>query len=158
WFGAHRDPQLPAHGYIRNCQWQVSNYHEGINYSELLLVPASSAGTGFSGQAELSLRVRIGLELELLLTTGNTGDSAFHFTCALHSYFRIKDIQETRLFGLQGEYSDKTRNWAILPTPEPYTFSEETDRIHLQPAADVDIECLSQNTRVHSSGHDSVVV
>ena len=158
WFGAHRDPQLPAHGYVRNRQWQLSECHEGINYSEFLLVPESASCTGFAGQADLSLRLRIGLDLELLLTTSNTGDTAFQFTCALHSYFRVTDIEATRLHGLQGEYSDKTRDWAILPSPEPYVFSEETDRIHLQPAADVDIECLSQHTRVHSSGHDSVVV
>ena len=160
WFGAHKqDSTQPAHGYARTRHWRLLDAQENTEQTVLLLQAQDSSGPGFSGTARLQLRVSIGSSLELQLLTTNTGDKIFPLAGALHTYFAVDDIRTTQLEGLHGEYSDKTRDWAHLATQAPYGFSEETDRIHLQPSPRVDIVCGSAaRTRVESSGHDSIVV
>jgi glucose-6-phosphate 1-epimerase len=160
WFGAHKqDATQPAHGYMRTRQWRLIEANAGADQTVLLLQAEDSSGPGFPGTARLQLRVSVGSTLELQLLTTNIGNAAFPLYCALHTYFAVDDIRQTQLEGLQGEYSDKTRDWAHFSTPVPYGFSEETDRIHLQPAPLVDIvQGSGARTQVASSGHDSIVV
>lgn len=160
WFGAHKQQTgLPAHGYARTRQWRLVEACESAEETVLLLQAEDSTGPGFSGAARLQLQISIGSSVELQLLTINTGQHAFPLSCALHTYFAVDDIHRTQLEGLQGQYSDKTRDWAHFATPVPYGFSEETDRIHLQPSAQVDIvQGTRARTRVASSGHDSIVV
>lgn len=160
WFGAHKhDSTQPAHGYVRTRQWRLVESQESAEQTVLLLQAEDSSGPGFPGAARLQLRVSVSTNLELQLLTTNTGDIAFPLYCALHTYFAVDDIRQTQLEGLHGEYSDKTRDWAHFATPLPYGFSEETDRIHLQPSPNVTIvQNSGARTRVGSSGHDSIVV
>lgn len=160
WFGAHKqDSTQPAHGYARTRQWRLIESQESVEQTVLLLQAEDSSGPGFSGTARLQLRISIGSHLELQLLTTNIGNAAFPLCCALHTYFAVYDIRQTQLEGLTGEYSDKTRDWGHFATPVPYGFSEETDRIHLQPSPLVEImQDSGARTRVESSGHDSIVV
>lgn len=160
WFGAHRQQAgLPAHGYIRTRQWRLVDATATDAATVLLLDAADTHGPGFAGEARLQLQVSIGAQLQVALITTNTGSSAFPLSTALHTYFAVDDIHATRLEGLRGRYSDKTRDWAHFDSPAPYGFSEETDRIHLEAPARVDIiQANGARTQVHSSGHDSIVV
>jgi glucose-6-phosphate 1-epimerase len=161
WFGAHPESNagqaLPSHGYARTRRWQLLESTQGPT-TRLLLVLPDPAGAGFAGSASVSLEVLVGRELTLTLRTLNTGNAAFPLTTALHSYFSVADIRQCELRGLSGMYSDKTRNWAMLETPQPYRFSEETDRIHLQAANTVTIVEPACATPIRSAGHDSIVV
>lgn len=158
WFGAHPREGLPAHGYARTRDWEVQEAEEETDCTRLVLALCDSAGEGFSGQAELRLAVTVGRHLKLALETRNAGIEPFLYNCALHSYFRIAEIGETELRGLSGEYSDKTRDWAMFDTPSPYRFSAETDRIHLHAAAQATVAGADFATRIRSAGHDSLVV
>ena len=156
WF-AQRDG-YQKHGYVRTRNWQVLSAEDNPDYTEIVLAPLDMIGKGFGGTAELSLTVRVGNTLSVTLTTINRGKEAFEFNSALHTYFLVDDIKEVELKGLSGTYSDKTQNWAMLETPEPYRFTEETDRIHLNPVKDVTISEPKGEIGVESVGHDSVVV
>lgn len=157
WFGS-RDDDLQAHGYARKRYWRVINASDEPLFTEITLELTDTAGKGFEGAASLLLTIRVGDSLSVSLSTENTGDTAFTYNGALHTYFDVLDINHTELQGLSGDYSDKTQNWAILPTPEPYRFSEETDRIHLNPVGRVSIAQGDGKTTVDSVGHDSLVV
>ncbi len=156
WFAQREGYQ--KHGYVRIRNWQVLSATESDDYTEIVLSPLDMVGKGFDGTAELSLTVRVGRSLSITLTTTNSGKDAFEFNTALHTYFLVDDINDVELKGLSGKYSDKTRNWAMLETPAPYRFTEETDRIHLNPVKDVTIIEGDAQTGVESAGHDSVVV
>lgn len=160
WFGAHQQQTgVSAHGYARTRQWQLTDTQESATETLLVLEARNTQGTGFAGTARLQLAVSIGAALQLVLTTTNAGTTAFHLSMALHSYFAVDDIRTTRLSGLGGRYSDKTRDWAHFDTPRPYGFTEETDRIHMDAAARVDIMMANgARTQVASEGHDSIVV
>ena len=156
WF-AQRDG-YQKHGYVRIRNWQVLSASDHANYTEIVLSPLDMVGKGFDGTAALSLTVRVGKSLSVTLTTTNSGKDAFEFNTALHTYFLVDDINEVELKGLSGTYSDKTQNWAMLETPEPYRFTQETDRIHLNPVKEVTIVEPEAEIGVESAGHDSVVV
>ena len=156
WFAQREGYQ--KHGYVRIRNWQVLSATDNADYTEIVLSPLDMVGKGFEGTAELSLTVRVGKSLSITLTTTNSGADAFEFNTALHTYFLVDDINKVELKGLSGTYSDKTQNWAMLETPEPYRFTEETDRIHLNPVKHVSIIESSAEIGVESAGHDSVVV
>jgi glucose-6-phosphate 1-epimerase len=160
WFGAYKGAEtgMPAHGYARTRQWELVSSEESAAGTTLQLQLADCSGPGFNGSARLQLTLIIGHQLQIKLTTLNTGPQAFPLSAALHTYFSVSNIQQTELDGLCGTYSDKTRDWAHLPTPTPYRFREETDRIHLHAAPTVTICEQAGKTRIDSTGHDSIVV
>ncbi len=159
WFGMHREPdKYSAHGYIRTRNWQLLATEDTESATRLLFGVDDTAGPGFDGNTSLTLEILLGKQLSISLNTTNTGAAPFNLSCALHTYFAVSEITRNELEGLQGTYSDKTRNWAMLPTPSPYSFTEETDRIHLYAAPTVSILDAAGPTHVHSRGHDSVVV
>lgn len=158
WFGAHREAGYPAHGFVRTRPWRLMEASEEKSHTRLVLAPTDTSGEGFAGSADLVLEVLVGKQLTLNLQTRNTGKAAFNLSAALHTYFAVQDVQQCQLDGLAGTYSDKTRAWALLETPKPYRFSEETDRIHLHAAPELSIVEPDAVTRIASSGHDSIVV
>ncbi|NGY05331.1 D-hexose-6-phosphate mutarotase [Solimonas terrae] len=101
--------ELPKHGFVRNVPWSLLAHGDGhVRYGlhedarTLALWPHAFA-------AELSVEVH-GDTLRIGLKIRNTGDRAFRFTAALHSYLRVEDIGRARIAGLQGlRYRDKVR-------------------------------------------------
>jgi glucose-6-phosphate 1-epimerase len=162
WFGSYKGSSpaagLPAHGYARTRLWKLVNLTELPHGTEVVLELADTSGPGFVGHAQLQLVIIVGDVLSISLLTRNTGSSSFALGAALHSYFAIDDIHSARVTGLSGSYSDKTQNWAMLPTPSPYRFTAETDRIHLDTPERVELVCHHNVTAIESAGHDSVVV
>ena len=156
WFAQREGYQ--KHGYVRIRPWQILSATDTDEYTELVIAPKEMQGAGFQGNATLVLTVQIGKTLNLQLTTTNIGATAFDFQAALHTYFALDDVNQVELKGLSGTYSDKTRDWAMLETPDPYRFTEETDRIHLNPVKRVNLVEGEQQTVVESAGHDSIVV
>lgn len=157
WFGSRQDG-FQAHGYVRMQDWHVLSATDEADYTEIVLAPTSTKGGDFTGSAELTLTVQIGQQMRITLSTKNTGDTAFTYNAALHTYFSVADINQTELTGLSGTYSDKPLNWAKFETPSPYMFTGETDRVHLNPVQSVTIVQPDVSTDIESFGHDSLVV
>jgi len=159
WFGAHPEGgTLPAHGYVRTRPWHLLETSEHANHTRLLLAPLDTAGPGFAGTAELQLEVLVGTTLTLNLRTRNTGPAPLRLGTALHTYFKVSDVRQCLLHGLQGTYTDKNLDWAMGTTPAPYRFTAATDRIHLHAAEVLGIEDGAERTTIRSAGHDSIVV
>ncbi|WP_168171494.1 D-hexose-6-phosphate mutarotase [Lacimicrobium sp. SS2-24] len=158
WFAAHSQPDLPAHGYLRTQLWQVIQIDENVKNTRLVLQPEFTAAPGFEGQAGVSLIIEVGDALSVTLVTENTGEQSFTLCAALHTYFRVNDIEQVELMGLEGEYIDKLQQNRRQNTPSPYTIDAETDRIHLCQTGEVVLKEPSHQTPVGSSGHDSIVV
>lgn len=159
WFGAHKaDAAHPAHGFVRTRRWTLVSCEDVDGHTRLILEASDTAHPGFAGTATLTLEVLVGRELTVKLHTRNTGSTACRLTMALHTYFSVADVRSCSLEGLSGTYSDKTRNWAMLETPVPYRFNEETDRIHLHAAPELSIVEPQCATQIRSAGHDSIVV
>jgi glucose-6-phosphate 1-epimerase len=159
WFGAHRgNPSHPAHGFVRTRTWNLVSNEDHADYTRLVLEAPDTVHPGFEGSAALQLEVLVGRALTVKLHSSNTGTLPCKLTMALHTYFSVADVRGCALEGLQGSYSDKTLNWAMGATPQPYRFAAETDRIHLHAAPELRIVEAVCATTIRSEGHDSIVV
>lgn len=151
--------ELPSHGILRAQVWQLQSSESSEKGTHIKLVPSYTRADGFEYDCEVSLDILVGETLQIRLTTKNSGIVPFTFNTALHTYFQVDNIQKTELTGIEGNYKDKTDNWAIKASPTPYTIVSETDRIHLTPVPRTQI--LQQQTpftAIESDGHDSLVV
>lgn len=163
WFSDdHGKPKgaLPSHGFLRTQQWHIESVEDHNDQSTtVVLKPTTSVGKGFANACIVRLKVTVADRLTVVLQTVNTDDSAFNINCALHTYFAIENIKATQLDGLTTQYRDKLDNWEEKPTPLPYTFSAETDRIHLEaPKLLTIVESNGAKTGIESLNHDSIVV
>jgi glucose-6-phosphate 1-epimerase len=80
---------------------------------------------------------------------------------ALHSYFRVGDVKQTRVSGLDGvDYLDKTLGFARQKQTGDITAEGETDRVYLNAPNRVEIVDPSLNRRIEieHQGADNFVV
>lgn len=98
---AERGPG-PRHGFARLLPWQPARASEA---SRITLRLRESRGTlsmwPHPFRTELTVQVG-GDSLAMQLAVHNPGTAAFHFTCALHTYLAVSNIEEVRLTGLRG--------------------------------------------------------
>lgn len=77
-------------------------------------------------QAVFSVHLH-GEELHTDFRVINTGDSAFDFTAALHSYYEVLDIAKARVLGLDGlTYLDKVTCAPFFPTLHGFSIMDKT--------------------------------
>jgi len=134
WFGNHpSDPNLPAHGFARTSNWQLRDCIANDDGStELILSLTSTVETLrlWPHEFTLELRVTLGEQLKLALTTHNTGSKPLTLSSALHTYFGVKDIAQTVVNGLDGaRYFDKNSN-DFANQCGPLVITKATDHVY----------------------------
>ncbi len=167
WFGP--DPQglgRPAHGLARTRQWAL-RHSAVLSRGETLV----EVGLGDSAETrglwphafDLTLAVTFGSTLELALTTRNTGDAPFTLTQALHSYFALGDIAQSRVLGLDGcRYIDNAKGAGGVVKRQlgNVTVGGEVDRIYTgaPPVLSIVDDALARRVTLRSEGSGTVVV
>ncbi len=121
---------LAKHGFARNRAWTFA----GVDNDAAVLTLAGD-GSGGDWPHPFLARLRIGLsatQLALTLEVENTGDAAFAFTAALHTYLAVDDIAAVVLEGLQGCDFEDSANGGTLHRQhdDAVTFAGEVDRIY----------------------------
>ena len=176
------DTRLPRHGFARTQRWRVvgptgqssastpapgtAPWHE--EELALLLEDGQLAdGSRWPPRFRLELGLRLARgRLDLRLTVFNDGGQDLAFSTALHSYFAIDEISETRLEGVAGvEVSDRVEGRDPAPVREaegPFRFVDEVDRIYLWPASQAEpaVRLLGGATplSISQDGFDDMVV
>lgn len=155
---------LPKHGFARTANWRLARsgqIEQGAaqavfelqeNIASLLIWPHVF-------RAELMVTVAE-QSLQLDFSVVNNGDTAFSFTTALHTYFQIDDIAQTRLHGLGGlDYRDTVTGQANCHQAEEILSIEgEIDRIYADVISDIHIEQAHQVLQIRQSGFTDAVV
>ena len=149
------------HGFARNKYWQLTSNQNGeIQYE--LQTDAQTADLwpfSFKAQYRVTLEDR---RLTLALTVLNCGDKEFHFTAALHSYFRLEYLRQTEVLGLQGKnYWDNNKQ----PFQQRNTFSDHSlkfedaiDRVYFDIAAPLVLQTGKHTLELeHSAFQDCVI-
>lgn len=150
---------LPSHGFLRTQVWKLGQCEETASSTTIELLPTFTRAEGFEYDCTVKLIVHVGQRLTVSLITENTGVVPFNYNCALHTYFHVDHIDNTRLKGVYGEYKDKVDSMKLKVSPSPYLITGETDRIHLNAIELASIEVdESAFTDVQSEGNDSLIV
>ena len=136
WFGPSQDKALPLHGFARILQWdlQATEYTAEVTELRLTLSASDLTRRYWPHDFELTLRVWLDQRLNIALTTVNRDAQAFTFTQAFHPYFRVRQIMDINVRGLEAApYTDRLTGQAA--TQEGLlNIRSETDRIYT-PAA-----------------------
>ena len=98
----------------------------------------------------------------MALEIRNTGDTAFTFEAALHTYLAVSDVRRIRVHGLENTaYLDKVAGGpSRREGSAPLTFKGETDRVYLDTTSACTIEDRDWRRRiiVAKAGSRSTVV
>ncbi len=135
WFGPHRtDTAKPLHGFARIRSWTIistAQLSDGRSRVELGLDHDAATLALWPYEFSLRLTVTVGRELEVALTTTNTGRNPFTYDDALHTYFAVADVRQATVEGLDGvAYFDKVAPGGNKVQAGPVTISAETDRVY----------------------------
>lgn len=161
---ADAPPDYPAHGFARTTLWQVSDSGvdaDGTVWLALTLNAAVMPAAMWPHACSLALKVSLASTLQLSLSTGNTGEQPFVFGEALHTYFKISDIESVRVSGLNGcEYWDTVGGIEKKMQHGDIAFDQETDRVYINSPAHCVIEDAGLRRRIHidTQGSQSTVV
>jgi len=165
WFGADPDDQgRPAHGFVRNRQWEVSaseSLADGSTRVVLDLTDSDATRSIWPHSFKLSIEITVGDSLRVALLTRNTGDNSITISQALHTYLRVGDISKVRVLGLDGsEYLDKMDNSSRKTQAGPVTIDGEVDRIYTGVPGELvlDDASLARKIRITSRGCSTAVV
>ena len=174
WFGPHALPGLPAHGFARNLVWDLADaavLADGAVRVALRLDPHTLDQSDLSGfdavravwpnHWELALHATFGDTLAIELVTRNRGATPFLVGEALHTYFRVGDVDHAQVIGLDGcEYVDKVGSEARRRQEGAVRFAGETDRVYRDRAAScvIDDPVLGRRIVVEKSASASTVV
>jgi glucose-6-phosphate 1-epimerase len=165
WFGEDPEGKRPAHGFVRNRPWQVtgSGSERGETTWLEMTAPDDPASRAlWTGLAELRIRIEIGAQLRITLSTRNLGEQPLQITQALHSYFLLGDIADTALQGLhEHRYLDKRLGMReqIQHTPL-LRVDDEVDRIYtgVQDSLIIHDAALGRRIHIDAAGSHSAVV
>jgi glucose-6-phosphate 1-epimerase len=152
------------HGFARVATWQLeaSGEADGAAFAQFVLrhtdLPeAIAAAWPFAFTLRLRVAVQ-GQSLDLALSVHNTGEQAFPFSAALHTYFAIDQLSEARVGGLQRvRYSDETPQDA-LQAEEWLQFSDKLDRVYYQLPGALSLQSGGHTLRLAQQGFTDAVV
>lgn len=125
---------------------------------QIVLAPKSYPFKQLNLNLKLEIRITVGQELKVELITRNMASASVSYFAALHTYFKINDIDNLILGGINSDYFDKTRSMSLMPALENYTINEETDRVHIGSSPNITVEDMQLKTQIKSKGNDSIVV
>ncbi|MFT6387078.1 MAG: glucose-6-phosphate 1-epimerase [Cellvibrionaceae bacterium] len=159
----------PAHGFVRDIDWDVKNIRI-VDDKETLVtlkcdVPLDNA-FGWPFSACLVYEVSVGETLKAALSVKNSGDNNFIFSAALHSYFKVDSIINTKITSLNKVfYINALKGWSKCQQHDDVVFNQEVDRIYLFPSSDhgssghsIDLKDTRRSLNIESGGSASAIV
>ncbi len=155
WFGPNaKDPDTPAHGLARLAAWSLA----GINEQD------GGVGVTLTHRIEpyeLRFECVFGPSLAMRLHVTNASKQVQRFEAALHTYFRVSDVREVQVTGLEdAAYFSKVERGHKPPSGEPIRFIGETDRVYQDTLAACVLHDpgLRRRIRIEKTGSRSTVV
>jgi glucose-6-phosphate 1-epimerase len=139
WFSKQNvSASSPQHGFVRTLEWQLTS-QSSLASGEIVLEftpPAFPAlppdSSAWPANCSVRMELVIGETLTQILRTQNHSAQALVLTQALHTYFRVGDVRQVTVEGLQGhDYLDKLLDFAAAKQTAPWTFVDSCDRIYM---------------------------
>lgn len=155
---------LPKHGFARTAVWRLlraGQNPDGVAQAVFELQESSVSLQIWPQVFKAELTVSVFADsLQLALTVVNSGDSPFDFTCALHTYLAVRQIDAVQLHGLQGvRYRDSVSGVSdCLESAAWLKVEGEVDRIYANIAAAIELRQPHQTTLIRQTGFSDAVI
>ncbi len=154
WFNAHpTSPELPSHGIARSRFWEVVEVSEEEDGVTIRMCMSD-------GSWKAETVIRVGNTLKVSLISTNPGREALRIAGALHAYFRVGDVSEVRVEGLDGaEFLDTVGGRTRRNQVGDIKIEGETDSIYDSRETVRIVDASLQRTiRIEKQGSPSTVV
>ncbi|MES2047648.1 MAG: D-hexose-6-phosphate mutarotase [Pseudomonadota bacterium] len=155
---------LPKHGFARTAIWRLSRSGQTVTGAAQAVFELQESAASLQiwphvFRAELTVTIAQD-NMQIELTVLNNGNTAFDFTCALHSYFAVEQIAAVRLHGLAGlHYRDMVANTEDnLEGNISLTIAGEVDRIYADLPASIELRQPQQSLQISQSGFADAVI
>jgi D-hexose-6-phosphate mutarotase len=165
WFGPHATERgFPGHGFARTVMWEVlssSSLPGGATRLTLSLIADELTRAQWPHDTSVELTVTVSSSLELSLATTNKGPVQVKLGEAFHTYFRIGDIGQVQITGLDNTaYLDKVGEHCRRTQEAAIRFGGETDRVYVDTGAVCAIvdDQLKRRIVIRKTGSRSTVV
>ena len=137
------DPKAPKHGFVRTREWRLDSLRADEDGSVTLLCVTSNDDRTralWPHDFLLAYRMRIAHTLRLELSVMNRGTTPLRFEEALHTYFRVGQVQQARVVGLDAAaYLDNTDGNRHKRQSGDLTIAAPTDNAYIDTERAVDI-------------------
>lgn len=103
WFRSKADtPSAPAHGLVRTKEWRLESVKIDGESAVVICSTENDEATHrwWPHAFRLVHKLSIGKSLRLELNITNTGQTSFQFEEALHTYFRVRQVEKVSIRGL----------------------------------------------------------
>ncbi len=154
WFNAHpTNKDLPNHGFARISKWDIEKTEQLLTGETRIIISLSSNEKTkklWKYNFKIELEIIIGKNLMIKWQTENLDEEEFIFSQALHSYFKIGNIDNVIIKGLENQ-----RFMEPLILEEPFegeknhlTISRHIDRDYLNSESECEILDNSLNRKI----------
>ncbi len=163
WFGPHpTTSEYPSHGFARRKEWKLKTNEDQGDKTLLEFELINDEFESWPYHCSATLKLIIGESLNIQMTTKNLSlTNQLSYTQALHTYFRIGDIKDVTVLGLENtQYIDKVNSGALGQDEKPLNISSEIDRIYSAKAEKIIIDDKSMRRKITIShqGANAIVV
>lgn len=154
---------LPKHGLLRTLPWQLQEQREGDTYAHVTLRITDDDTTRALWPARFAAELTVAIDrdrLDVEFEVENRGDASFSFTAALHTYLRVREVENARLEGLHGcTYRDAANgNPLVRDSGDAVTVSAETDRVYRAATRPLLLRDSGRSVAIKSEGFPDIVV
>jgi glucose-6-phosphate 1-epimerase len=153
WFAARHDGKTgPSHGFGRIQDWTLAFAAlagDDLHLTFTLGPTEMSRGLGFD-HFRVAYQLIIGRTLTAQLTVANDGASPLVFEEALHTYYKVADVHEINITGLEGvTYLDKNDLLQAKKQDGAISITGPTDRVYLNTTTTCIIHDTVSKRRIH---------
>ena len=134
WFNAHpSDPDLPSHGLVRDQFWKLESTDADDEGVVSKLRRTTEHWTALA-------TIRMGSSLEVAIESTNLGNDELLVSGALHSYFRVGDVREVTIKGLEdtdyldtvGQHTNRHQTGAVRVDGEVDRYYDSSHSVRLE--------------------------
>jgi glucose-6-phosphate 1-epimerase len=165
WFRSKADdPHAPSHGFVRTKEWQLDSITREPGDSVCIYLSTESdelTRRWWTYDFRLEYRITIGRRLQLELVVKNCGEPAFRFEEALHTYFKVGNVELARVRGLDGTaYLDNRDGNREKTQSGDLNISRQTDNAYMDTPDTVEIidPLLRRTLKTEKQGSASTIV
>ena len=155
------NPKLPQHGFARTFLWEFISCEEvDTSTSEVIfsLKDSEESRKIWNNKFELELKVTVSNNLTIELTTVNIDKKSFTMTQALHSYFKISNIANIAIEGLEEKPYLDALTGIISKQEGAIRFEQEIDRVYQEVDKTIVLKDKDREIKIENFGSFSSVV
>ena len=155
------DESMAQHGFARTFLFTlvgVKELNAMTSEIHLRLVDSQESRELWAHRFVLDVKISVGETLSLSLETKNLDERSFMITQALHTYFKVSDIQNITIKGLENCYYFDTLLDEKHKEKESIEIREEIDRVYVDTDDTITLIDQKRKIKLQTEGSTSTIV